>query len=85
MRGKFVIMTVSKSVARLAVDVGGTFTDVALEYGGTQVTTKVLTTPASPELGVLSGITKGGVGRGLQRPAVNYLLKGPRMRIGINP
>ena len=43
---------------RLAVDVGGTFTDVALEYGEFQVTSKVLTTPGSPELGVLEGIKR---------------------------
>ena len=41
--------------ARLAVDIGGTFTDVALEVGGRLVTTKVLTTHA-PERGVLQGV-----------------------------
>ena len=44
------------SGARLAIDIGGTFTDVALEAGGTPVTTKVLTTPAAPEQGVLAGV-----------------------------
>ena len=44
--------------ARLAIDIGGTFTDVALEAGGSPVTTKVLTTPAAPEKGVLSGVHK---------------------------
>ena len=46
------------SVARLAVDIGGTLTDVVLAAGGRQVTTKVLTTPAAPEEGVLAGIEK---------------------------
>ena len=41
---------------RLAVDIGGTFTDLALEHAGQRVTAKVLTTPAAPELGVLAGI-----------------------------
>jgi N-methylhydantoinase A len=41
--------------ARLAVDIGGTFTDLALEVGGKRTTTKVLTTPATPELGVMTG------------------------------
>ena len=41
---------------RLAVDVGGTFTDVVLEKGTAQTTLKVLTTPAAPEQGVLAGI-----------------------------
>jgi N-methylhydantoinase A len=41
--------------ARLAVDIGGTFTDLALETGGDRVTAKVLTTSAAPELGVMEG------------------------------
>ena len=44
--------------ARLAIDIGGTFTDVALETGGRLVTTKVLTTTAAPERGVLEGVHK---------------------------
>ena len=44
--------------ARLAVDIGGTFTDVALETRGRLVTTKVLTTQAAPERGVLEGVRK---------------------------
>ena len=42
-------------LARLAVDIGGTFTDVALERGGARWTAKVLTTPAAPERAVLEG------------------------------
>ena len=42
--------------ARLAVDIGGTFTDVALEHPGGRATIKVLTTPAAPEQGVLTGV-----------------------------
>ncbi len=42
--------------ARLAVDIGGTFTDLALERDGQRHTAKVLTTPAAPEQGVLTGI-----------------------------
>jgi N-methylhydantoinase A len=41
--------------ARLAVDIGGTFTDLALEQGGRRTTAKVLTTPAAPERGVMEG------------------------------
>src|SRR5688572_29599810 len=41
---------------RLAVDIGGTFTDIVLEGPGGRVTTKVLTTPAAPEEGVIEGI-----------------------------
>jgi N-methylhydantoinase A len=42
--------------ARLAVDIGGTFTDLALEHGGKRTTIKVLTTPAAPEQGVMAGV-----------------------------
>jgi N-methylhydantoinase A len=41
---------------RLAVDIGGTFTDVALDIDGELVTTKTLTTPARPIEGVLNGV-----------------------------
>jgi N-methylhydantoinase A len=42
--------------ARLAVDIGGTFTDLALEHRGGRTTIKVLTTPAAPEKGVMRGV-----------------------------
>jgi N-methylhydantoinase A len=42
--------------ARLAVDIGGTFTDLALEHAGRRSTAKVLTTPAAPEQGVMEGV-----------------------------
>jgi N-methylhydantoinase A len=42
--------------ARLAVDIGGTFTDLALEHRGTRSTAKVLTTSAAPERGVMDGV-----------------------------
>ena len=41
---------------RLAIDIGGTFTDVVLETPVRRFTTKVLTTPDAPEGGVLDGI-----------------------------
>ncbi|MDB5531076.1 MAG: Hydantoin utilization protein [Devosia sp.] len=43
---------------RLAADIGGTFTDVALEYGTSRFTAKVLTTPRAPEQGVIRGIVE---------------------------
>ncbi len=49
--------------ARLAVDIGGTFTDLALEQAGRRFTAKVLTTPAAPERGVMQGV------RGILRDA----------------
>jgi len=43
--------------ARLGVDIGGTFTDVALEHKGRRWTSKILTTATAPEAGVLAAIT----------------------------
>src|SRR5579883_3107848 len=42
--------------ARLGVDIGGTFTDVALEAGGRRYSAKLLTTPEAPERGVLAAV-----------------------------
>lgn len=52
-------------VVRLAVDIGGTFTDVALTVDGRRETAKVLTTPTAPEDGVING-----VGRALERAGI---------------
>jgi N-methylhydantoinase A len=41
---------------RLGVDIGGTFTDAALESGSRRFTTKVLTVPSAPERSVLDAI-----------------------------
>ncbi len=49
-------MSTARTAARLAVDIGGTFTDVALEHSGGRTTIKVLTTPLAPEVGVLTGV-----------------------------
>jgi N-methylhydantoinase A len=45
------------TTARLAVDIGGTFTDFALEVGDKRFSRKVLTTPTAPEQGVLTGVS----------------------------
>jgi N-methylhydantoinase A len=42
--------------ARLAVDIGGTFTDLALEAGPQRYSVKIMTTPRAPERAVLAGI-----------------------------
>ncbi len=50
-------MTTRDAQARIAVDIGGTFTDVVLESGELRVTVKVLTTSESPDEGVIAGIS----------------------------
>jgi len=46
----------SKGGVRLGVDIGGTFTDIALDVGGAIFSTKVLTNYSAPEQGILDGI-----------------------------
>ncbi|MGY9057529.1 MAG: hydantoinase/oxoprolinase family protein, partial [Alphaproteobacteria bacterium] len=62
--------------ARLAVDIGGTFTDVVLEHGTQQTTAKVLTTAGAPELGVLQGVAKAMADAGLSPGDVGLLIHG---------
>ncbi|HEY0203481.1 MAG TPA: hydantoinase/oxoprolinase family protein [Acetobacteraceae bacterium] len=61
---------------RLAVDIGGTFTDVALEFAGGRLTAKVLTTPAAPEQGVLDGVAAILRGAGLRPGDVALVVHG---------
>lgn len=58
-------------LSRVGLDIGGTFTDAALEIGESRYTAKVLTTPKAPELGAMqalesilrvSGVKAGDVG-----------------------
>ena len=61
---------------RVAVDIGGTFTDVVLETGGRHVTTKVLTTHQAPAVGVLAGLRQV-LGQAGRKPAdVSVVLHG---------
>ncbi|HVB67694.1 MAG TPA: hydantoinase/oxoprolinase family protein [Acetobacteraceae bacterium] len=62
--------------ARLAVDIGGTFTDLALEHGGRQITAKVLTTPAAPEQAVLAGLDRVLADAGLAPGALDLVIHG---------
>src|ERR1044071_8291604 len=50
------VAAADKAQARLGVDIGGTFTDVALETGGRRFSAKVLTTPEAPERAVIAAI-----------------------------
>lgn len=45
-----------KNAARVGIDIGGTFTDFALEIGAKRFTAKVLTTPRAPEEAVMAGL-----------------------------
>ncbi|CAH2604465.1 N-methylhydantoinase A [Rhodovastum atsumiense] len=62
--------------ARLAVDIGGTFTDLALDHDGRRTTAKVLTTPAAPEQGVLAGVRQVLATAGLTAADIALLVHG---------
>ena len=62
--------------ARLAVDIGGTFTDVVLEVGNQLLTTKVLTTPAAPEEGAAAGVEEILACAGTAADEISLLLHG---------
>jgi len=47
---------VAEQRGRLGVDIGGTFTDVALEAAGRCYSAKILTTPEAPEPAVIEAI-----------------------------
>lgn len=61
---------------RLAIDIGGTFTDVVLDRGGERTSAKVLTTPSAPADAVLNGITGILEAAGLQPGDVDLILHG---------
>ena len=62
--------------ARLAVDIGGTFTDLVLEHAGRRTTVKVLTTPDAPERAVLDGATRILRAAGLAAGDIAILIHG---------
>src|SRR5436190_21922019 len=54
--GNATAMSTPAGDVRVGVDIGGTFTDIAVQIGQRIVTTKVLTTPRAPEQAVMQGI-----------------------------
>ena len=69
-------MADSPKTPRLAVDIGGTFTDVALEQGERLTTAKVLTTPQEPERAVLEGIAGVLEQAGITPESVGLIIHG---------
>jgi hypothetical protein len=61
---------------RLAVDIGGTFTDVVVETPSARVSTKVLTTKSAPEDGVLDGMLRALALTSLQPPQIGLIVHG---------
>lgn len=61
---------------RLGADIGGTFTDVALEHDGRLFSTKVLTNYAAPEQAILDGIAVVLGDAGLQPGDLDLIIHG---------
>ncbi|KJZ19577.1 hydantoinase/oxoprolinase family protein [Loktanella sp. S4079] len=61
---------------RLGVDIGGTFTDVVLEVGSAQFSTKVLTTYAAPEDAIIDGMQQVCENAGVTPEAISQIIHG---------
>jgi N-methylhydantoinase A len=66
----------SSPTIRLGVDIGGTFTDVALEIGERRFTGKILTTPHAPEEGVLAALRSVTAEAGVAAGEVGVIIHG---------
>ena len=69
-------MSESQARYRVGVDIGGTFTDVALAGGGETFTSKVLTTPGAPEEGVLEALAQALGDAGIDPGDVEVVIHG---------
>jgi N-methylhydantoinase A len=61
---------------RVGIDIGGTFTDVALETGERRFTAKILTTPQAPEEGVLAVLRSVHALAGVEPGQVGLIVHG---------
>lgn len=61
---------------RVGVDIGGTFTDVALTHPGGMETTKVLTNYAQPEQAIIDGITEAAEKAGVALGDIRQVIHG---------
>jgi N-methylhydantoinase A len=65
-----------KQGGRLGVDIGGTFTDVALEFGDRRWSAKILTTPEAPERAVIDVIRQVVAEAGLRPADLSIIIHG---------
>ena len=61
---------------RIAVDIGGTFTDIVLRRGEQSATAKLLTTPAAPEQAMIEGILQVLAAVGAEPRELDLLVHG---------
>ena len=69
-------MSERRAAARLAVDIGGTFTDIVLMAAGRRFVGKVLTTPRAPELAVIEGTRTALAAAGLAFGGIGVFVHG---------
>ena len=69
-------MASGRSMTRLGVDIGGTFTDVVLEHSDGLSTTKVLTTYAAPEDAIIEGMHKVCAAAGVATSEIEQIIHG---------
>src|SRR3954466_8868261 len=69
-------MVNAAGAVRIGVDIGGTFTDIAVKIGSRYVTSKVLTTPRAPEQAVLEGIPAALSAAGVTATDVDLVIHG---------
>jgi len=65
-----------KQTARAGVDIGGTFTDVALEVDGVLHSTKILTDYAQPERAIVQGLQTVCETAGIGLDAIGIIIHG---------
>lgn len=61
---------------RLAIDIGGTFTDLVLSKDGETVSTKLLTTPTAPEQAVITGTREILMQAGVAAESLDLVIHG---------
>ncbi len=66
----------NQSSIRMGVDIGGTFTDVVLEVGAQQYSTKVLTTYLAPEDAIITGMKQVCAQAEIQPAQVGQIIHG---------
>ena len=66
----------ASSDIRVGVDIGGTFTDIALTHPGGMATAKVLTNYAQPEQAIIDGIAEATAGVGIALGDVRQVIHG---------
>lgn len=69
-------MTHDGKPVRLGVDIGGTFTDVAMEIGEELFSTKLLTNYSAPEQAILDGVLRVAKNAGIELGAIDIVIHG---------